>query len=76
MSVTLRNRGKLPVGLPSVELALTDAAGQLVSRRALSPADFRVANTVVRAGTEVPMQLLFATPSAHVTGYTVELFYP
>ncbi len=76
LSVTLRNRGKLPVGLPSVELALTDAAGQLVSRRALSPADFRVANTVVRAGTEVPMQLLFATPSARVTGYTVELFYP
>lgn len=76
LSVTLRNRGTLPVSLPAVELALTDASGQLVSRRALTPTDFRLASTSVAAGTEVPLQLLFTTPGTRVTGYTVELFYP
>jgi hypothetical protein len=76
LSVTLRNRGTLPVSMPFVELALTDAGGQLVSRRALGPADFRAVSTVVPAGTDVPLQLLFITPGTRVTGYTVELFYP
>lgn len=76
LSVTLRNRSTLPVSLPSVELALTDASGRLVSRRALNPADFRVATTVVPGNTDMPLQLLFTTPGTRVTGYTVELFYP
>ncbi len=76
LSVMLRNRSTLPVSLPSVELALTDAGGRLVSRRALDPADFRVATTVVPGNTDMPLQLLFTTPGTRVTGYTVELFYP
>jgi hypothetical protein len=47
-----------------------------VSRRALNPADFRVATTIVPGNTDMPLQLLFTTPGTRVTGYTVELFYP
>src|SRR5207248_9870033 len=37
LSITLRNRGAVPLTLPSIDLTLTDTVGQLVARRALSP---------------------------------------
>src|SRR5882672_1713577 len=58
LAVTLRNRGALPVSLPSVDLILTDTAGQLVARRALNPSDFRAPSTVLQPGTEAPLQIL------------------
>jgi predicted Zn finger-like uncharacterized protein len=76
LAVTLRNRGALPVVMPSVDLTLTDTTGQLVARRALSPADFRVAQPVLPAGSETPLQLLLSAGTARVSGYTVEVFYP
>lgn len=74
--VTLRNRGTLPVSMPSVDLSLTDTAGQLVSRLVLHPEDFRPASTVLLPGSEAPLQVLLATGNPKVSGYTVELFYP
>jgi predicted Zn finger-like uncharacterized protein len=76
LSVTLRNRGALPVSLPSVDLSLTDTSGQVVARRALSPADFHSPSTLLPAGSEAPLQLLLTAGSARVSGYTVEVFYP
>ena len=76
LSVVLRNRGAAVVALPSVDLTLTDANGQLVARRMLAPRDFRAAPTPIKPGAESAMQLLFAAGSARVTGYTVEVFYP
>jgi len=76
LMVTLRNRGPLPVAMPSVDLTLTDASGQLVARRALGPSDFRAPVTVVQAGSEAGLQALISAGSPRVTGYTVELFYP
>ena len=76
LALTLRNRGKLALTLPAVELSLTDATGQLVARRALMPRDFLVASPVLAAGAEAPLQLVLSAGSPRVTGYTVELFYP
>ena len=79
LAVTLRNRGALPVALPSIEVTLTDGNGQMVSRRALSPADFRrndPASATVAPHGEAPLQVLLATGTSRVSGYTVELFYP
>ena len=76
LSVVLRNRGAAAVALPSVDLTLTDANGQLVARRMLAPQDFRAAAVPVVAGAESALQLLFAVAGAPVTGYTVEVFYP
>ena len=76
LAVTLRNRGAMALAVPSIDLGLTDAAGQLVARRMLAPAEWRVATAAIPAGTELPLQLLLTTGGARVAGYTVEVFYP
>jgi len=76
LSVTLRNRGSAPVALPSVDLSLTEASGQLVARRALAPGDFRVASLGLDAGADATLQLMLSAGNRRVTGYTVEVFYP
>jgi predicted Zn finger-like uncharacterized protein len=76
LSVMLRNRGAMTVALPSVDLSLTDAGGQLVARRMLSPADFGHVSGSVQPGSESALKLLMAVGDARVTGYTVEVFYP
>jgi len=76
LSIVLRNRGSLPLALPSVDLSLTDPDGQLVSRRALSPAEFRVDPPQIAPGAETTLQLLFDAEGPRVSGYTVEIFYP
>lgn len=76
LAVALRNRGALPLALPSVDLSLTDAGGQLVARRALTPQDFHFTATTLAPGAEAAMQLLLSAGSPRVSGYTVEIFYP
>ena len=76
VSVVLRNRGSLALAVPSVDLSLTDASGSLLVRRALSPQDFRVASPILEPGSETQLQMLLATGTPLVTGYTVEIFYP
>ncbi len=76
LAVTLRNRGALAVSVPSVDLSLTDSAGQLVARRALAPRDFQVASPVMQPGAEAALQLHLSAGTPRVTGYTVEIFYP
>ena len=76
LAVTLRNRGALALSLPSVDLSLTDSAGQLVARRALDPRDFRSASPVLQPGSEAALQVQLTAGTPRVTGYTVEIFYP
>ena len=76
LSVNLRNRGALPLGVPSVDLKLTDGSGALVARRMLSPRDFGIAVAALPPGSETMLQMLLSTGSLGVTGYTVEVFYP
>ena len=76
LSVVLRNRATTLLSMPWVDLTLTDASGQLVARRALSPQDFRVSSTTLAAGSELSMQVLLSAESGRVAGYTVEIFYP
>jgi predicted Zn finger-like uncharacterized protein len=77
LTVALRNRGNIPLAMPSIDLTLTDPLGQLVARRVLAPQDFRVAQTAIPPAAEVPLQILLtAGNNARVSGYTVEVFYP
>jgi predicted Zn finger-like uncharacterized protein len=76
LSVMLRNRGSVPVSMPSIDLSLTDSGGQLVARRALSPADFRATSAIIPPGTEAALQVLLTAGNPRVSGYTVEVFYP
>lgn len=76
LSVSLRNRGDLPLSVPSVDLKLTDENGALIARRMLSPRDFRITVPALAPHSETAMQLLLGTGTLGVTGYTVEVFYP
>jgi predicted Zn finger-like uncharacterized protein len=84
LNITLHNRSAFDVAVPSIDLSLTDGAGGLVARRALSPSDFSAApelvlagsNRVLAPGAEVQLQTLLASRAARITGYNVELFYP
>jgi predicted Zn finger-like uncharacterized protein len=76
LSVVLRNRGRAPVMLPAFELALTDAQGQLLARRALMPAELGARQDSLTPGAELPLQAAFGVGDLRVVGYTVEIFYP
>lgn len=76
LSVNLRNRGELPLSVPSVDLKLTDGGGSLVARRVLSPRDFGSTLAALAPGSDTTLQLLMSTGNLGVTGYTVEVFYP
>jgi predicted Zn finger-like uncharacterized protein len=76
LSVTLRNRGAVSLRLPFIDLSVTDAGGQLIARRALSPADFEAREDSVKPNTEAALQLVLKSVNPRVNGYTVEIFYP
>lgn len=76
LSVTLRNRGQLPVALPSIDLSLTDTSGQLLARRVLAPRDFQARVAALAPGADIALQAPLSTGSSRVSGFTVEVFYP
>lgn len=76
LTINLRNRGDTDLMLPSVDLSLTDAKGELIARRSLGPADFRIDPPRIRRGAELPMEVVLSTGDHAISGYTVELFYP
>ena len=76
LSVVLRNKAATTAAVPWIDLTLTDASGQLVARRALSPKDFRSRLDAMPADGEASLQALLSTGSTRVVGYTVEVFYP
>jgi predicted Zn finger-like uncharacterized protein len=76
LSVVLRNRAATPAAVPWVELSLTDANGELVARRALSPSELRAARSEIGSGAEIGLLAALSTGTSRITGYTVEVFYP
>jgi len=81
LTVSLLNKGGVPVALPWVELSLTDAQGAVLARRALAPKDFHTdkgaaVGTSIVGGADLNLQVLIATGEQRVSGYGVVLFYP
>jgi hypothetical protein len=76
LAIGLRNRGSVPVSLPWIDLSLTDGAGRLVARKALSAAEFKPSTSVLQPGGDILLQTLLSARNLQVTGYTVEIFYP
>jgi predicted Zn finger-like uncharacterized protein len=76
LSVALKNRAPIEVALPALELALTDAQGQLVARRVLNATELGVNQATLAAGRELTLQATLQAATAPVAGYTIELFYP
>ena len=76
LQLVLHNRAETDVMPPALELSLTDPQGQLVSRRVLQAAELGLTQTVLKAGQDVPIQVLMAAGAQRIDGYTVDLFYP
>ncbi|EHR73054.1 pyruvate/2-oxoglutarate dehydrogenase complex, dihydrolipoamide acyltransferase component [Burkholderiales bacterium JOSHI_001] len=76
LTLVLRNKADLPLALPAVELAVTDPAGQLVSRRVLLPTELGATQAAIAPGAELPLQALLGAGERRLAGYTVEIFYP
>lgn len=75
LSVQVRNRADHDVAAPHMELSLTDAAGALLTRRVLRPADFQQ-TAVMNPQGEATWSLEFQADDKRVAGYTVLAFYP
>lgn len=76
LNVVLRNKAVTIAALPWVELSLTDANGELVARKALSPQQLNAKTREMAPGGESTLQATLSTGTLRVTGYTVEIFYP
>ena len=76
LTLVVQNRSTLPVRMPAIELALTDAQGRTMARRVLSAADLGQAVDSLPPQGEVALQAMLELGERRVAGYTVELFYP
>lgn len=76
MTVGIHNGAGVALAAPHLELSLTDADGQLVSRRVLAPADLALPAAALPPGASTAVQARLLTAGPRVAGYTVELFYP
>jgi hypothetical protein len=76
LQVVLRNREHVALRMPHMELSLTDALGQTLARRVLTPAQLGAPGNRIDAGAEVPLATTLRTKDAGVVGYTIEIFYP
>ncbi|SEK60332.1 MJ0042 family finger-like domain-containing protein [Roseateles sp. YR242] len=76
LTLSLRNRSNWEVAQPWVDLSLTDAAGQLVVRRMLSPEELHASQAAMASGADQQLQVVFDSGTTKISGYTVELFYP
>ena len=80
LAARIRNLAPAAQELPTLELSLTDATGQLAARRVLRPADYlghaAARDEVLGAGAQLSIQLTLATPGIKPTGYELLLFYP
>ncbi|MCC7328244.1 MAG: DUF3426 domain-containing protein [Burkholderiales bacterium] len=80
LTATIRNRARHAVDYPYLELTLTDAADQVVVRRALAPADYASGTANTAAGIpgngEVPVKLFIDASATSQAGYRLYLFFP
>jgi hypothetical protein len=76
LEVVVRNRSELPLMMPSLDLALSDARGQLMARKALELTQFGLRTRVLGAGQELAILASVNAGTTDVAGYTVELFHP
>lgn len=77
LSLSIQNRASTPVGMPAVELTLTDAQDQAIARKVISAKELG-APQELKAGAEWSGTVPVTTDGLNlqVSGYRVLLFYP
>ncbi len=76
LSVVLVNRSELRVRMPALDLRISDARGDTVARRVLTPSEIGQASTMIAPGGETTMRSLLRIDHAGIAGYEVSVFYP
>ena len=80
LSLTLKNTATVPVGMPVLELTLTDTLDQPVVRRVLSRPEIDSRSDAIAAGVEFPVVVTMTVNPAggvdRIAGYRVLAFYP
>lgn len=79
LAFSLRNSAAVDVAMPAIELSVTDAQDQALSRRVLLPAEFGAASLVLPAGGEWGSKLSLNVKSGgaeRIAGYRLLAFYP
>jgi predicted Zn finger-like uncharacterized protein len=79
LQATLRNRAPYAQAWPALELALTDTADSIVSRRVLPPADYLPPGTspeAFPANGELAVRLWIEAKGIGAAGYRLYVFYP
>jgi predicted Zn finger-like uncharacterized protein len=76
LNLTVRNKAPVELAAPWVELSLTDAAGKVLSRRALPPSSLSPSLDRLAPEAEQALQFSFGTGDQKVSGYSVNIFYP
>lgn len=80
LSLTLKNTATVPVGMPALELTLTDTLDQPVIRRVLSRSEIDSSSDVIAAGMEFPVVVTVAVNRGgdvdRIAGYRLLAFYP
>ncbi len=79
LHATLRNQAEQPQEWPTLVLDLKDAAGTLLVRRNLSPADYLGAARAAEpfaARSEVLVRIPLTLSGIRINGYQLDLFYP
>lgn len=77
LSLSIQNKASTPVGMPAVELTLTDAQDQAIARRVITAKELG-APPELKAGSEWTGTVPVTTNGLNlqVSGYRVLLFYP
>lgn len=80
LSFVLKNTSDIDLAIPSMELTLTDAQDQVVTRRVFEPAELGATATVLMAGAEWSGAATIAVDAGskteRVAGYRLLAFYP
>ncbi len=76
LSMVMRNRDRLALRTPAVDLSLTDSQGRVIARRVLQAAELGVTAAAVEPGAELALSATLRTRDTPVVGYTIEIFYP
>ena len=80
LNFTVRSTAPIEVGLPALELTLTDSQDQVLTRRVFSGAELGAKTTVLAPGTEWQGSWAVSVKGAgitdHISGYRLLAFYP
>lgn len=76
LSVVMRNRDRLALRTPSIDLSLTDSQGRVIARRVLQAAELGTNAASVAPGAELALSATLRARDTPVVGYTIEIFYP